>query len=184
MLLTLRNALLGVVATALAYASVCAAISDDEIERMREKLRSKFPTVQTISAAELVAKLNSSSKDFVLIDTRAKKEFDVSHLRSALLFDPESDSLEELAKPLSPNSEIVTYCSVGYRSSMIAEKLMNQGFSNVRSLRGGIFEWANSGYPIYRESNGAEVVAESVHPFDKKWGQLLDQRFHPEVKIK
>lgn len=183
MLLTLRNILIGVIAV-LAYAGVCAAISDDEIELMRAKLRSKFPTVKTISATELLEKLNSSSGFFVLIDTRAREEFDLSHLRTALLFDPEGNFLEEFTKRLSPTSEIITYCSVGYRSSMIAEKLMNQGFANVRSLSGGIFEWANNEYPIYRENNGADVVAKTVHPFDKNWGRILKPEFHPKFKIK
>jgi hypothetical protein len=37
-----------------------------------------------------------------------------------------------------------------------------------------VFEWANSGYPVFRDG---EAVRE-VHPFDAEWGRLLD----PELR--
>ena len=52
--------------------------------------------------------------------------------------------LEEISK----NTKIVTYCSVGYRSERIGEKLMKQGFTDVSNLKGSLFKWANQGYEL------------------------------------
>jgi len=62
---------------------------------------------------------------------------------------------------------------------MIAEKLMNNGIQNVRSLEGGIFEWANRGHPVFSGNGTTEDLAKYVHPFDKKWGKFLNPELHP-----
>jgi len=87
--------------------------------------------------------------------------------------------IEALQTKLSGQKEVITYCSVGYRSSMIAEKLMNNGIQNVRSLEGGIFEWANRGHPVFSGNGTTEDLAKYVHPFDKKWGKFLNPELHP-----
>ena len=48
--------------------------------------------------------------------------------------------------------------------------LIGAGYRNVHDLEGSIFEWANLGYPVYRGASPAT----KVHPYDKKWGALLD----------
>ena len=58
------------------------------------------------------------------------------------------------------NRRIVVYCSVGYRSSELAEFLMKTGFTEVYNLEGSIFRWANEGRPVYR----AEERVRVVHP--------------------
>ena len=68
---------------------------------------------------------------------------------------------------------IVVYCSVGYRSSQLAEKLRARSIENVFNLEGSLFQWANEGRSLYR---GDERVHEA-HPYDEEWGQLLDKRF-------
>ena len=49
-----------------------------------------------------------------------------------------------------------------YRSEKIGKKLKKLGFKNVVNLYGGIFEWVNSGYPVY-DSKGE---TEKIHPYD------------------
>jgi 3-mercaptopyruvate sulfurtransferase SseA len=76
---------------------------------------------------------------------------------------------------------IVAYCSVGYRSSAYCARLLNDGFTDVHDLRGFIFQWANAGFPVYR--NGK--IAYHVHPYNYHWGQLLKRSlwaFHPPMK--
>ena len=80
-----------------------------------------------------------------------------------------------------PDMPIVAYCSVGYRSSELVQKLTERGFTNVKNLDGSIFEWANRGYPVERD--GEEV--REVHPFDDRWGTLLHEdlrAYAPGVK--
>ena len=65
---------------------------------------------------------------------------------------------------------IVVYCSLGIRSEKISEKLKAEGYSNVRNLYGGIFEWKNKGFEVF-DSEGKET--EKVHAYSKSWSKWL-----------
>jgi hypothetical protein len=62
------------------------------------------------------------------------------------------------------------YCSVGYRSERIGEKLLKLGYTDVVNLYGGIFEWKNQGLDVYNSSN---YPTDSVHTYNKSWGKWL-----------
>jgi predicted sulfurtransferase len=68
---------------------------------------------------------------------------------------------------------IVVYCSVGYRSADLVNKLREKGFTKVYNLEGSIFKWRNEGNKVY--SGNQEVKL--VHPFNRKWGELLNKQF-------
>jgi len=110
----------------------------------------------------------TGSSNLVLIDARPQVEFAVSHLRGAVRMTP------DLLAKLSKDTPIVVYCSVGYRSAELAQRLDSQGYKQVRNLEGSIFEWANEGRPVY---SGKEQV-HKVHPYDSEWGRLLDPSYH------
>ncbi|MBU0695313.1 MAG: rhodanese-like domain-containing protein, partial [Bacteroidetes bacterium] len=67
---------------------------------------------------------------------------------------------------------VVVYCSVGYRSEKIAEKLIHDGYKNVFNLYGGIFEWGNEGNPIYKD-NGIQTT--EIHTYNKKWAKWVER---------
>lgn len=107
----------------------------------------------------------------LLLDTRKKEEFAVSHLENAVWVGHKEFVLDSVVPQLKDkNQEIVVYCSIGVRSENIGEKLLKAGYTNVRNLYGGIFEWKNKGYPVF-DSEGNET--ENVHAFNKQWGKLL-----------
>jgi 3-mercaptopyruvate sulfurtransferase SseA len=66
---------------------------------------------------------------------------------------------------------VVTFCSVGYRSSAFAQRLIAAGRRDVYNLEGSVFQWVNNGSPA--EQNGKPV--QTVHPYDAMWGHLLDR---------
>jgi hypothetical protein len=78
---------------------------------------------------------------------------------------------------LSQDSLIVVYCSVGYRSSVLARKLQDMGVTRVYNLEGSIFKWANEERPLVR--NGDTV--QKVHPYDAYWGKLLETKYHADA---
>lgn len=138
-------------------------------------VRTEFPEVQQLSAADLAAWQADPSREApLLFDTRAAEEYDISHLRGAVLADSDT-AIQEALRGEALGRAIVLYCSVGYRSSEAAKHLQQQGYENVYNLEGSIFAWANEGRPVVR---GEETVSE-VHPFDDDWGVLLDNRYHP-----
>lgn len=131
-------------------------------------LRKKFPDVRTISTAEL-AGLDVSARP-LLLDAREENEFAVSHLPGARR--AENDAVAQLRQLGATNeTPIVVYCSVGYRSALMARKLQKVGFANVRNLEGSIFAWANEGRPLVN-ANGTTIGA---HPFNILWGRYLDK---------
>jgi hypothetical protein len=45
----------------------------------------------------------------------------------------------------------------------------------VFNLKGSIFEWANRGNPVVNQHG----VTPYVHPYNRRWGQLLNKKYHP-----
>ncbi len=107
----------------------------------------------------------------VLLDTREKEEYTVSHLQDAFWVGYREFHIDTVLQQVpDKNTAMVVYCSVGVRSENIGEKLKKAGYTQVKNLYGGIFEWKNRGYPVFNRE-GRET--DSVHAFDKRWGKLL-----------
>jgi len=134
---------------------------------LKQAIRTEFPQVRQISPDALSNWLDSEQTNPVLLDTRTEAEYAVSHLASARQVNPKIENLASLE--LAIDLPIVTYCSVGYRSARIADRLQTAGYTDVANLEGSIFQWANEGKPVYR--NG--VLVKQVHPFNPRWAQLL-----------
>lgn len=141
-------------------------IAQNSIDEAIQKYNSG--SVDYIEAETLKTKLDAG-ENIVLLDTRAKAEFDVSHLKNAIWIGYDNFKKENV-KQLDKNTEIVVYCSIGVRSEQIGERLKNMGFKNIQNLYGGIFDWVNRGYPIYRNNQQTQ----NVHPYDKFWGKFLE----------
>lgn len=112
----------------------------------------------------------SGAEDWLVVDARELEEYEVSHLGNALFVGYKNFSPEKLGEwPKASN--IVVYCSVGYRSERVGEQLIKAGFQNVYNLRGGIFEWVNTGYPVVDESGDRVKL---IHPFNENWGKWVN----------
>ena len=136
---------------------------------VKSKIHREFPGVAQLSTDKLSAWTNDPKRQPpVLLDVRTKAEYEVSHLAHAIQVEPGSDPA---ALHLSGDQPIVTYCSVGYRSSAFAEKLDKAGFKNVVNLDGSIFQWTNENRPLVNDAGQTD----KVHPFNALWGTLLDK---------
>lgn len=107
-------------------------------------------------------------EEAIFLDARAKKEFDVSHLKGARFVGYDDFDLTAV-KDIPKDKKVVVYCSIGYRSEKIAEQLIAAGYSDVSNLFGGVFEWKNQGHEVYNTAGETE----QVHAFDKTWGIWL-----------
>lgn len=70
---------------------------------------------------------------------------------------------------------VVCYCSVGYRSSDMAQRLFRAARNadiplEVYNMSGGIFQWAIEERDIVDREG---VKAAAVHPYSSLWGKLL-----------
>ncbi len=112
--------------------------------------------------------LHKINETVLLLDAREIAEFNVSHLNNAEYVGYKTFNIDSL-RNTNKNQPIVVYCSVGYRSEKITEKLMNAGFTNVKNLYGGIFEWKNKKLDVY----DAKGLTNNVHPYNSTWGIWL-----------
>lgn len=107
----------------------------------------------------------------LIFDAREKEEYVVSHIDSAVYIgfsEFSSETISEIIK--SKDMPVVVYCSLGIRSEKIGEKLKKAGFTNVKNLYGGIFEWKNKGYAVVDEANSE---TENIHAFSPFWSKWL-----------
>lgn len=125
-------------------------------------------TVPLISVKELY---NNQDK-FIIFDAREKAEFDVSHIPDAKYIGYSDFNLNRL-KDISKESNMVVYCSIGYRSEKIGEKMLRLGFKNVYNLYGSIFEWANEKYPLV---NANEKFTSNLHSYNKSWSKWVTNK--------
>lgn len=109
------------------------------------------------------------SGQYRVLDTRAYREFEVSHIAGATWVGYDDFDLARLAG-IATHAPVAVYCSVGYRSERIAERLLQQGYTHVVNVYGGIFQWVNTGHPVVTQ-NGAET--ERIHAYSKLWGVWL-----------
>jgi len=109
----------------------------------------------------------------VILDTRKQEEYNVSHLKNAIWVGYKAFNEEIIDNQIGDkNAAVVVYCSIGVRSEDIGEKLQKLGYTNVKNLYGGIFEWKNQGNSVY---NNNTTETDSVHTFNKQWGKLLNK---------
>lgn len=127
-------------------------------------------SVDLIHHDELAQMINSG-KEVVLLDTRTKPEYEISHIPSALFIDYDRFS-KKMVNKIDKEATVVVYCSVGYRSEKIGEKLKSMGFKNVTNLYGGIFDWKNNDHTV---QNTKAVETDSVHTYNKNWSKWLEK---------
>ena len=160
---------LGWVAPSVLLAISCGSAVPDDLAEVKAMVRERFPDAPQISTDDLASWLaDETSLPPILLDVRAAPEFEISHLRGAHLA-TDLHAARRILEGTSKDAAVIAYCSVGYRSSQLVERLRAAGFSNVSSLEGSIFQWANEGRAVYRGS----VRASLVHPFDEEWGRFL-----------
>jgi rhodanese-related sulfurtransferase len=138
-----------------------------KFEQKIESLISK--KVTTISCERLKERV--TTPNLYILDAREKNEYEVSHLKDAKWIGYNKVN-ETILKTIPKDAIVVVYCSIGYRSGVIGEKLQKKGYQRVYNLYGGIFEWSNKGYPMV---NQTEENTPKVHAYNKSWGQWVEK---------
>ena len=174
-------------------------------------VRRKFPSVCHMTTNDLESLLNGTStyeeKDIasqkiydrrnpvVIVDCRRKDEFEVSHIPNSkhLHFQTNAESLlaflaEESDKHVNIDSvkeelNVVCYCSLGYRSSMLVERidkltktnpLLSSKNIKVWNLEGSIFKWANENKQM-KDLN--DKPTKFAHPFSYTFCMFLQRDY-------
>jgi len=122
---------------------IVASIRDRELT-----VASPKGEVRTIKREELVAKLERGDR-FRLVMALNEWAFRAKHIPGSEHF----NTPEEVFSSLSPDDEIVVYCtSVDCHASLaLYHELVARGYRNVRRYEGGLTDWEEAGLPLEGE---------------------------------
>lgn len=123
------------------------------------------------SVEEVAVDSAKENQKAVWLDARERNEYDVSKIKDAVWVGYDDFEMSRVAG-IEKDADIIVYCSIGYRSEKVAEKLKHAGFTRVKNLYGGIFSWVNNGYMV-NDSLGQET--EKIHAYNKLWGKWLQK---------
>ncbi len=103
--------------------------------------------MKQISMEDLYGKLNTISKDEVILDVRTPEEFAEGHIVGAMNIDHEVvlDHVEELKR----FKHVYVHCRSGGRAGRAVQALENAGLKNLVCIGNtGMLQWEAAGYPI------------------------------------
>jgi rhodanese-related sulfurtransferase len=105
--------------------------------------------IHEISPKELKSKLDHDEA-VTVIDVREENEWVTGHIENAIHLS-KGIIEREIEKLISDtNTNIVVYCSGGYRCALVAENLQKMGYRKVSSLNTGLQGWINEGYDLIK----------------------------------
>lgn len=166
----MREQLLGGLMATLVVA--CSGSAASDLDEVHQSIETRFSEIQHLEPDAFAA---LKPGEYVIFDVREKGEFHVSHISGAVWVDPSisaQEFLDRFGARLS-GKQAVFYCSVGERSSRLAQRVKEKdGSLVVHNLEKGIFGWHNEGRDLKR----GDTHTDKIHPYDEKWGQLIHRQ--------
>lgn len=125
-------------------------------------------------------------EDIVLLDVRTPEEYEEVHLKNALLLPVQELSAQSLADiGLGENAkdkEIIIYCRSGARSKTAYDIMRSLGYTNIKSVAGGMIHWEEDNYPFTETGvyTGSSIsVSESESTVSESGPRIeLDRTFY------
>ncbi len=104
-----------------------------------------------ISPSEVVRKKQAGS-DAILLDVRTLEEYEEIHLEDAVLL-PVQEMTQESLTAIglgidAKDKEIILYCRSGARSNTAYNIMESLGYTNIKSVAGGMVHWKEDQYPL------------------------------------
>mmetsp|Transcript_38764 Transcript_38764/g.74464 ORF Transcript_38764/g.74464 Transcript_38764/m.74464 type:complete len:189 (-) Transcript_38764:100-666(-) len=133
------------------------------------KAHSKTFGGATISMEE-AKELERKGQRVVFVDIRTPAEQEVSRF-------PKSIDEEEFWKNKDSykDSHVVSYCTIGFRSGVFAQKLKKLGYPHVYNGEGVVlWTYDEATQLVHREKDGSEVPVKKVHVYGNEWDLAAD----------
>lgn len=142
----------------------------DSLDHIADRI-AKQSEIAHVQAHDVLPMLDN--QDIVIFDVREEKEYAVSHLPNAIRVNPAMDGEEFLALygEEIDGKYALFYCSVGRRSTTLAQKVKAEGSSasEIANLRGGIFRWHGLDLPLV----DAKGPTSKAHPYNWFWRRVM-----------
>ncbi|OGT50202.1 MAG: sulfurtransferase [Gammaproteobacteria bacterium RIFCSPHIGHO2_12_FULL_38_11] len=106
--------------------------------------------IKEITPANLKEKMDHH-EPLVIIDVREDNEWPIGYIPTAIHIGKGVIERDIEKKIPDPETQIVVYCSGGFRCALVAESLQNMGYKNVYSLDKGLSGWVDAGNAIDKE---------------------------------
>ena len=104
---------------------------------------------ERVTPAEAMKAMESPAS-IVILDVRTRKEWEQTRIDGSVNIP--LNHLAERLKDLPRDRPILVYCAGGYRSSIAAGLLQQQGVTRVIELASGIAAWERAGLPVRRSA--------------------------------
>ncbi len=111
---------------------------------MLKKLFSTGLDPLEVDVTHLVEARNDA--DVQVVDCREQNEWMAGHLPESTLIP--LDALAFRKGELDPQKPVIIVCRSGRRSLIAAEMLERSGFTDAKSLNGGLIAWVNAGHDL------------------------------------
>ncbi|WP_127713972.1 rhodanese-like domain-containing protein [Halobacteriovorax sp. HLS] len=129
------------------------------VSSMADGVEKQFPQIKHLPIEEFL-KLEKAS--YVLVDVRSPNELKTSTLPNSITKAEFEANIDQYKNKL-----VVSYCTIGYRSSKYAIHLQNKGFKAV-NLKESILGWVMKGQKVYSK----DIETNKVHVYSDAWNLL------------
>ena len=108
-----------------------------------ESVTTQIPTVKILSQTDLASKMQDSN--VIVIDVRTPGEVASGYIEGAHKFININDAnFETKINELDKSNTYIMYCRSGARSGRAANFMINNGFTDVYNLSGGILNYSGN----------------------------------------
>lgn len=147
--------------------------NEERCYRLNRFYQKRYHDVPALSSRDLIQRYSYNRENIVLVDVRTEPERNVSELEGAI-------SLQEFelhVSSLPPDAQVVTYCTIGYRSGIEARRLQYQHNLQGRiSSLDGIVAYTHAVSAEHDNEGVPQVVCpitgsntRTVHTFGRQW---------------
>uniref|UniRef100_UPI004047B93F rhodanese-like domain-containing protein n=1 Tax=Algoriphagus sp. TaxID=1872435 RepID=UPI004047B93F len=124
----------------------CQPSSKTESSNTANPTQTASNSFVTLTAQEFATK----SPTGTVIDVRTSGEIAQGKIEGAVELDYYRGDFMDQVSQISKDQEVYLYCAVGARSEEAARMLIQQGYTRVYHLQGGIQAWSQEGLPVVR----------------------------------
>ena len=110
--------------------------------------------ISALAASDMLSKVTG----VVVLDVRTVTEYDESHLRDAIHIDAKVPGAFDRIDQLDRDATYLVYCRTFNRSTVIADHMIQAGFSQVYQMMDGITGWIGHGLPLVRNESANETI--------------------------
>jgi thioredoxin len=112
-----------------------------------------------LPATEFEKRINTLQPQ--LLDVRTAGEFQSGHLQNSLQADwLNKEQFADRIRYLDKYKPLLVYCASGMRSAQAAKWLLENGFTDVQNLKGGLTAWKLEGKPLEAAESKTQMTAD------------------------